>query len=294
MKNMNYQGVLIRPPSESNSLIFQVTLGCTDNRCIFCPAYKEKQFKIKDLNQIEKEIVNASKVYPDTRRIFLADGDAIAVPHEKLIRIFELILKHFPKLTRISIYGSIKSLDDKPVNGLIELKKRKLGTIYLGFETGDEEVYKFTKKHGTAEKNVETCLKVKEAGITVNTTVILGLGGKKLSWQHAVNTAKILNRAQPDQIAALTLMIAPNTALYKLAKEKKFEELNKFEYLQELKLLIENMDNFRCLFFSNHASNYYQINSRFPKDKPSILEGLNEVIQNKDDKSLTPEIFRGL
>ena len=291
---MNYQGVLIRPPSESNSLIFQVTLGCTDNRCIFCPAYKEKQFKIKDLNQIEKEIVNVSKVYPYTRRIFLADGDAIAIPYEKLIKIFELILKHFPKLTRISIYGSIKSLDDKSVNDLIELKKRKLGTIYLGFETGDEEVYKFTKKHGTAEKNIETCLKVKEANITVNTTVILGLGGKKLSKQHAINTAKILNRAQPDQIAALTLMIAPNTTLYKLAKEKKFEELNKFEYLQELKLLIENMDNFRCLFFSNHASNYYQINSRFPKDKPSILKELNEVIQNKDDKSLTPEIFRGL
>jgi radical SAM superfamily enzyme YgiQ (UPF0313 family) len=291
---MDYEGVLIRPPSEANSLIFQVTLGCTDNGCIFCPAYKEKKFKIRDLGLIEKEIREASREYPGTRRIFLADGDAISVPREKLERIFELLLKNFPMLSRISLYGSIKSLEGKSVGELKALKERKLGTVYLGFETGDEEVYRFTKKYGTAEKNIETCLKVKEAGITANVTVILGLGGKRLSSQHAVNTAGILNRARPDQVAALTLMIAPNTALYGLAKRGEFQELDKFGYLRELKLLIENMEDFRCLFFSNHASNYYRLSSRFPKDKPSVLKELDEIIRNEDGGALAPESLRGL
>ncbi|MCB4792868.1 MAG: radical SAM protein [Elusimicrobia bacterium] len=291
---LDYEGIVIRPPSEAESLIIQITLGCSDNRCIFCPAYKEKYFRIKDLHVIEKEIIKASKYYPDTRRLFFADGDAVTIKQEELIKIFETALRSFPKLTRISLYGSIKSLKAKSVNDLIELKKRKLNLIYLGFETGDQEVYKLINKYGSPLENLETCLKLKEAGIKVNTTVILGLGGKKLSCQNAVNTAKLLNNSRPDQIAALTLMIAKNTPLYAMEKQGIFKPLEGFEFIEELNNLIKNMDDFNCLFFSNHASNYFPIQARFPKDKPYVLKELNGILTRKDKNILAPEWQRGL
>ncbi len=289
-----YIGTVIRPPSEADSLIFQVTLGCTDNSCIFCPAYKDKSFKVKDLNIITSEMTAMSKRDPDVRKIFLADGDAIAIPQDVLKRISETALKQFPKLTKISVYGSIKSLQNKSVNDLKELKDRKLGVVYLGFETGDKQVYDFIRKFGSPEGNVETCLKVKEAGLKTNVTVILGLGGKKYSRQHAINTAKILNLAQPHQIAALTLMIAPNTPLYSMLKRGEFEQLEDFDFLKELHLLIKNLEDFKCLFFSNHASNYYPINARFPRDKETILNEMDKVIQSGSKKALKPEFLRGL
>ncbi|OGS21068.1 MAG: hypothetical protein A2252_04020 [Elusimicrobia bacterium RIFOXYA2_FULL_39_19] len=291
---LDYEGTVIRPPSEADSLILQVTLGCTDNSCIFCPAYKEKKYKVKDFALIERDIKRAAKAMPDTRRIFLADGDAIAMEQQEFIKILDLLNENFPKLSRIAVYGSIKSLENKTVTDLKEFKNKKLGVIYLGFETGDAEVYKMIIKYGTPQVNIATCLKVKESGIKTNVTVILGLGGKKYTTQHAVNTAKILSIARPDQIAALTLMIAPGTPLLSMQKRKEFEELNNFEFLEELKTLIENMEDFKCLFFSNHASNYYPINARFPKDKPQIVAELAEILKSKDKKHLRPDFSRGL
>jgi radical SAM superfamily enzyme YgiQ (UPF0313 family) len=291
---INYEGTVIRPPSEAESLIFQVTLGCTDNGCIFCPAYKDKKYKVKNIEIIKKEIEKASQYYLETRKIFLADGDAISIEQNTLLEIFDCLLKYFPKLTRISLYGSVKSLKNKSVSDLKELKKRKLGLVYLGFETGDEEVYKLICKYGSPQGNIDTCLKVKEAGIKTNVTVILGLGGRKLSEQHALNTAKILNAAQPDQIAALTLMIVENAPIYNMNKSGSFIQLTDFEFLHELYTIIKNMQDFRCLFFSNHASNYFPIQARFPHDKTGILKSLEEALRNKDKNTLKPEWQRGL
>jgi len=289
-----YIGTVIRPPSEANSLILQVTLGCSDNRCTFCPAYKDKPFRIKDTGQIEAEISRVSKMYPDTRRIFLADGDAIIIPHKKLKEILSLLIKNFSRLSRVSCYGSIKSLESKTVGELAEYKELKLGTVYMGFETGDEEVYRQIKKYGSPQGNVEACKKLKAAGITVNVTVIAGLGGKALSAEHAVNTAKILNLAQPDQIAVLTLMIAPGTPLFDMAKKGLFEELDDFAILSETKLMIERIEDFKCQFFANHASNYYPIAARFPKDKASVLKGLRSVLNGRRKEMLIPDYLRGL
>src|SRR3989339_207787 len=291
---LDYQGNMIRPPSEADSLILQVTLGCTDNHCIFCPAYKDKKFKVKDFSRIEKDIITAARVLPETRRIFLADGDAIAAPQEALLKILDLLNEKFPKLSRVGVYGSIKSVETKTPEALAQLKSRKLGLIYLGFETGDPEVYKMINKYGSPRGNIETCLKVKEAGIKTNVTVILGLGGSKYSKQHAINTAKILNQAQPEQIAALTLMIIKEAPIYKMLKSGEFGELDSFGMLEELKNLIENLGDFRCLFFSNHASNYYPVNARFPTDKKQVLEDIAFIIKNRDNDALRPEYTRGL
>lgn len=293
-EDLNYQGIVIRPPSEADSLILQITLGCSDNNCIFCPAYKDKKFQIKNISQIEKEIKKASQLYPHTRRIFFADGDAVIIEQEELLRILDMTVDNFPELSRIGAYGSIKSLENKSVLQLKELKEKKLGIIYLGIETGDPEVYGIIRKYGSPEKNIETCIKVKAAGIKLNSTVVLGLGGKELSVQHAINTAKVLNKAKPDQVAALTLMIVEGTAIYNMEKRGAFCQLDRFEMLRELYLLIKNMDDFKCLFFSNHASNYFPVKARFPRDKESILAELDSIIKHKKDNYLTPDQLRGL
>jgi radical SAM superfamily enzyme YgiQ (UPF0313 family) len=289
-----YQGTVIRPPSEANSLIIQITLGCSDNGCTFCPAYKDKTFTIKNINEIEDEIKYLAEKYPLTRRIFFADGDAITIGQDKLKQIFELTNKHFPYLSRIALYGSIKSLKPKSVEDLQELKKLKLGLVYLGFETGSDDVYDRINKFGSPAENVEACLKIKAAGIKTNVTVILGLGGKEFTEKHAIRTAKILSVAKPDQIAALTLMLAPGTKLHDMSLTGKFIELNDFEFLVELKTMIETMEDFRCQFFSNHASNFYQIAARFPSQKPQVLEELDHILKTKNPGLLTPNFLRGL
>ena len=289
-----YTGTVIRPPSEAESLILQITLGCSDNSCVFCPAYKDKKFKVKGLGQIEKEIKRAAALCPGARRIFFADGDAIAMEQRALKGVFELVNYHFPGLTRVGIYGSAKSLEKKSVEDLGALKLLKLKTVYLGFETGDKEVYKMICKYGSPGSNAAACLKLKQAGITTNVTIILGLGGKEMSRQHALNTARLLNESRPDQIAALTLMIAEGTKLHDRLGSGDFKPLSDFEYLEELKLLIEHLDNFRCQFFANHASNYFPVRARFPKDKPAVLESLERALENRGKGGLTPEYLRNL
>ncbi|MCL2390146.1 MAG: radical SAM protein [Endomicrobia bacterium] len=291
---LNYEGTVIRPPSEANSLIFQITLGCSDNSCIFCPAYKDKPFRIKPLDVIFKEIDFASNKYPGVRKVFLADGDALIMPQNQLIAVFDRILEKFKEVRRISLYASNKSVAAKSVEELKELKKRKMSVAYIGFETGDSVVYKMISKYGCPEDNVKSVNKFKEASIKSNVTVILGLGGKKHTYAHAVNTAKILNESKPEQIAALTLMVAKNTPLFEMIKKGEFEPLDDFESLEELKIILEHLEDFPCLFFSNHASNYVPIEARLPKDKEKTLKILNDILKRKDKSDLKPDFLRGL
>ncbi|MDD5021331.1 MAG: radical SAM protein [Endomicrobiaceae bacterium] len=291
---LNYQGTVIRPPSEANSLILQVTLGCSDNSCIFCPAYKDKKFKIKSIEEIERDIKTAYQYYPDIRKIFLADGDALIIPQKDLLIILNKILETFPAVIRISMYASVKSIELKTVEELKQLQSKKMSLVYVGFETGDKDVYQLIRKYGSPQKNVESILKLKQAGIKSNVTIILGLGGQRFSFQHAKNTADILNRSQPEQIAALTLMVAGNTPLYNMCKLKQFRLLKDFDVLKELKILLENLQDFKCLFFANHASNYIPISARFPKERQNLISMLNKIIINCNKKALKKDFARGL
>lgn len=291
---LNYYGTVIRPPSEADSLILQVTLGCSDNSCIFCPAYKDKKFKIKNIKEIEKDIATAAAYYPETRRVFLADGDALIIEQKDLLAIFDKIIAAFPLVSRISMYASVKSVELKTVDELKQLQSKKMSLVYMGFETGDEDVYKFTRKYGSAQKNIETVLKLKQAGIKSNVTVILGLGGEKFSLKHAENTAAVLNKARPEQIAALTLMIVKNTPLYEICRLKQFRMPGEFAILKELKVLLENMMDFKCLFFSNHASNYVPVSARFPKDRKKVINILDKIITQSDKRLLRNENLRNL
>jgi radical SAM superfamily enzyme YgiQ (UPF0313 family) len=291
---MKYEGLVIRPPSEADSLILQVTVGCSHNKCTFCPAYKAKRFRIKSFGEIRDDIDEASIHAQHLRRVFLADGDALIIPQQRLLEIINYLSEKFPKLTRIGIYGNAKSILKKSIEQLKELKENKLSFIYLGIESGDEETLKNVRKGITYEKMVEAAKRVKEASIKLSVTVLLGLAGTERSAIHAKETARILTDIQPDYIGALTLMIPPEAPLYSMLEEGKFELPSPFELLQELKIMIAESDLHNCLFFSNHASNYLSVKARLPRDKISSLKLIDEVLSSGDGALLKPEYLRAL
>ena len=292
---MEFEGIVIRPPSEAESLILQVSLGCSHNRCTFCPTYKGRRFRIKDLEAIKAEIDEAA-AYGPFRKVFLADGDALIIPQPKLKAILEYLQGKIPGLRRVGIYGNAKSILRKSVEELKELKERKLGIVYLGVETGDEELLKKIQKGATSHQMVEAGRRVKEAGITLSATVLLGLAGvdPEKAHQHALETARVLSDIDPDFASALTLMVVPGTPLYDEMRAGRFRVPSPFQLLEELGTLLANANFSRCYFTSNHASNYLPIKARMPKDKDAVVRLIHQVVSSRDSSRLRPEFLRGL
>lgn len=293
---MNYEGRIIRPPSEADSLILQVTVGCSHNRCTFCPAFKDKKFRIKTLDAVRRDIEQALTYNgaQTVRRVFLCDGDPLIIPQDRLIDILDAINKAFPRLQRIGIYGNAKSVLRKSTTDLAELKKRRLGIVYLGLESGDPVTLERICKGATVDQMVEAGVKVRHAGIKLNVTVLLGIAGTERSCIHAVETMRVLNRMKPNHIGALTLMVVPGTQLYNEMKKGDFVVPGKFELVRELRDMIAESELENCLFFSNHASNYFPVQARLPKDKETILQQLDFVLSSRSDKHLRKEFMRGL
>ncbi|MDI6741282.1 MAG: radical SAM protein [Smithella sp.] len=290
---MDYEGLIIRPPSEAYSLLLQVTLGCSHNKCTFCGTYRQKKFKIKPFEKIKKDIEEA-RSFSDVSRVFLCDGDALIIPQPRLIEIFELINRNLPDIERIGSYANAKSILRKSVDELKELKALGLDIIYLGVETGNVELLKKIHKGATYEQMVEAGRRVKEAGIGLSVTVLLGLGGIEESIEHALDTAKILGDIDPDYVGALTLMLVPETELYEDYQAGRFVLPDKFGFIRELYLMIEKSSFTNCYFTSNHASNYLSVKARLPREKEKILKMISSVIHQKDMSLIRPEYLRGL
>jgi radical SAM superfamily enzyme YgiQ (UPF0313 family) len=210
---MDYEGLIIRPPSEANSLLLQLTTGCSHNKCTFCGTYRQKKFRIKLLDIIKDDLAEAG-AYGSIDKVFLCDGDALIIPQVRLEEILTLINANICNIKRIGTYANAKSILRKSVDDLKKLKKLGLKIIYLGVETGNRELLKKIEKGVTYDQVVEACRRVKEAGIMLSVTVILGLGGTEKSIDHATDTAKILSDIDPDYVGALTLMFVPQTPLY--------------------------------------------------------------------------------
>ena len=291
---MNYEGVVIRPPSEANSLILQVTVGCSHNRCTFCPAYKAKRFRIKSLDTIMSDIDEASTYSPPYRRVFLADGDALIIPQDKLLAITRYLNEKFPTLQRIGIYGNAKSILRKSIDQLKALKADKLNIVYLGIESGDNETLQQISKGTTHNQLVEAAKRVKTAGMKLSVTVLLGIAGVERSTIHALETAKLLTEIQPDYVGALTLMLQPEAPLSRLVEEDQFTLPSPFQLLQELRTMIAESDLHSCLFFSNHASNYLPIRARLPKEKDKSVKLIDDVLNSGNLSMLKPEHLRAL
>ena len=281
-----YDYPLYRPPSEAYSLIIQATLGCSQNKCTFCSMYKSKKFTIKPLEQIKKEIDFFRIYVKKAERIFLADGDALIMPMKILKEIFIYINEKFPEAERISLYGSPKSILLKTPEELLELKNLGLGLIYLGVESGSDKILSSVKKGVSREEIITAGKKVKKVGIPLSVTAIAGLGGKENSIEHAVETASLISEINPDYFGVLTLMLEEGTELLEEYKKGNFIPLSSSEILEETKLMIKNINvKEKCIFRSNHASNYVSLKGTLPYGKENILKTIDYALKNNEIKS---------
>lgn len=289
---MHYIGNVIRPPSEANSIILQVTTGCSHNKCTFCGAYKEQPFSIKDEATVLADLEFAKTHCKRQKRLFLADGDVLILSHKRLLTLLTDIRKYLPWVNKVSLYGSAKAVRSKSVEQLKELKSLGLDRVYLGLESGCDEVLESVSKYDSADGMIGAAQAVREAGLFLSVTALLGLGGSRLSHQHAVDTAKVLSAMKPNQIAVLTLMILENTPLYKDIQRGEFEMISAVETLKELHLLVENIEGVRCQFHANHASTYLPLAGRLPKDREILLEQISMCLNGSID--IVPEHRRAL
>ncbi len=292
---MRYEGNVFRPPSEARSYILQCTVGCTHNRCTFCAMYKDKKYHVRPMADIKEDIKMAKRYYHDVEKVFLADGDALAMETTDLIEILEELYKTFPSLHHVGIYASPDSIIAKQIAELTALKAAGLTIAYLGVETGDPDLLQDIRKGVTYDEMVEAGKQIRRAGILLSVTVLLGLAGRTpQAVLHAVNTAKILNEMNPDYIGALTLMLVPRTELYRRMEKGEFELPGPFEVLDEMRILIGHLEVSGTEFRSNHASNYLPIKGRLPEDKDKMLALINEIINKNDRSYLRPDYMRAL
>ena len=291
-EEMHYEGNCIRPPSEAFSILLQVTVGCSHNKCTFCGTYKDKRFRIKDDSMILGDILFASKHMKRQDRVFLMDGDALIIPQKRLMWILDRIKEHLPWVRRVGAYANAKSIKMKTSEQLKDLKKNGLGILYLGVETGDEELLKKIRKGSSPQHLINMGRKVREAGIKLSVTVLLGIAGRERSLEHAKATGKLLSGMDPNYVGALTVMLLPGTPLHEEFQNGTFEVPTEKELLLELREMIAYTNLSRGLFFSNHASNYLPIKARLPKGKQVALDQIDSAL--KGEIALRPEWMRAL
>lgn len=289
---IRYSEPVYRPPSEASSLILQVTEGCSNNTCLFCYMYRDKEFRVKPWERVRAEIDEAAGLVPHARRIFLADGDAFVLPTKSLERILEHLYTSFPQLQRVTAYATPQNLLKKSVEEMRLLCGRGLRMLYYGVETGDAELLEKIHKGSTPDEMITGCRRAIEAGFKLSITVILGLGGKSLSLRHARNTAALLNAIQPRYVSALTLVLGPCEEEYRAAMGPDFAFNSPLDDVVELRELVANLETDRCIFRSNHASNYLALAGTLMGDKAKLLAEIDRAIRNPD--ALRAEWMRGL
>ena len=289
---MHYEGNIIRPPSEANSILLQITVGCSRNKCTFCGAYKGERFRIKPDSVIMDDIAFAATYCRRQRRIFLCDGDGLIVPQKRLLNILQEIERQLPWVTRVGAYANCKSLKMKTIDELKTLKAHGLGILYMGLETGDDVTLKKINKGAASEEMIQMGKKARAAGIKLSITVLLGIAGKSRSDIHARETGRVLTAIDPEYVGALTLMLIPGTPLYQDYRDGKFFLLEPDDMLNELKTMIEATELSKGLFHANHASNYLPIKATLPKDKAKTLSLIDEALAGKIN--LKPEFLRAL
>ena len=289
---MNYDGIIIRPPSEAHSILLQVTTGCSHNQCTFCGAYKEKRFSIKPESTIDEDLVYAAHHFQETRQLFLCDGDALIIPQERLLNILHKIKQHLPWVRRVSTYANAKSISRKSDTELRDLRKAGVRLLHMGLESGHDETLDYMKKWGDSAFIVDQGKRVRAADIGLFVTVLLGLGGVKNSQQHALKTGKALTAMDPNYVGTLSLMLLENTPLYKKFLSGEFVLPDPIDLLKELRVMLANTNLTHGLFFSNHASNYLPIRARLPNHKQDVLRKIDAAING--DIPLRPEWTRGL
>ena len=291
---MDYVGSIYRPPSEANSLLVQVTVGCSHNQCTYCAMYRDKRFRAKSWDIVDSDIREAAGIGPRFRRVFLCDGDALILSTDRLRQVLRSIREHLPWVERVSVYGDTRSVLRKTVEELRELRELGLGMVYHGVESGDDDVLEAIQKGGTREQVVLTAQRLRQAGIRHSVIVMLGLGGVEGSHKHALSTASLLSEIDPPYVGVLTTTIVPGTPLHAAERRGEFVLPSKFQMLGELLTIVENAKLTGCRFSSNHASNYLPVRCTMPQDREDVLRALRAVVEAGDEGLLRPEWARGL
>jgi radical SAM superfamily enzyme YgiQ (UPF0313 family) len=289
---MHYEGNIIRPPSEANSILLQVTVGCSRNKCTFCGTYRGERFRIKTDAIILEDIEFAARHCKRQRRVFLCDGDALIIPQRRLIKILKEIKNQLPWVTRVGAYANAKSLQMKSDEELQELNSHGLGILYMGLETGDDVTLKRINKGATSDTMIQMGQKARSAGFKLSITVLLGIAGRERSPEHARETGRVLSAIDPEYVGALSLMLIPGTPLYQDFKDGRFSLIEPTEMLQELRTMFAHTNLTRGLFHANHASNYLPIKARLPRDKDVTLELIDEALAGR--VALKPDYLRAL
>lgn len=291
---MRYEGSIYRPPSEADSYLLQVTVGCSHNQCTFCAMYKDKSYRIRDLEEVKADIQMAKACYGDLTDVFLCDGDAIAVDTPLLLEIAAELNKAFPSLSSISCYAGPRSTLNKSLEELRALRAAGIDKVYLGMETGDDRLLQAIRKGVTAAEMLQAGQNLVEAGFKLSVTVLLGLAGKgPRSREHAIHSAEMINAMRPRWLAALTLSLAPGTPLYREAQEGRFQLPDPFETLEEMRTLIEHLTADHLIFRSNHVSNYLTVKGELQKDRQKMLDQISQVLETRDRNALRREDMRG-
>ncbi|WP_432666985.1 radical SAM protein [Wukongibacter baidiensis] len=287
---IRYEGVVYRPPSEFDSIIIQATLGCPHNKCNFCNMYKGRKFRIRTVKEIKEDLLLAKQYYGNAlNKIFFSDGNTILMKTKDLLEILNYANELFPDLERITMYGSSQYINLKSLDELKALNRAGLTRLHSGMESGDDEVLKFINKGVNSKEAIKAGKLIKEAGITLSLYYIVGVGGLKLSNQHAISSAKVLNEINPDFIRFRTFMPLKNTPMYEMYKENKFHLLSPHEALKETKLLVENLEGISSTLVSDHMSNHWDVSGRLPEDKDHMLSEIDYALSLDISNFRSPE-----
>ena len=276
---MHYSGAVYRPPSEARSLIVQCTLGCSHNKCAFCTMYKYKKFSINPIEQVLSDLDEARAYGRYIEKIFSADGDALILPMDYLLTVLDYIRDHFPTCKRVAAYATAKAIMRKTDDELRTLREHGLGIVYIGLESGNEELLKKFCKGVTAEEIVLNAIRCKQAGIATSVTAINGMAGANGDWQaHAIDTAKAVSRMKPDYIAFLTLRVYSGTPLHDWIASGEFKMMEPPELMRETRLFLEHIDSEGSVFRSNHASNYLPLAGTLNRDREALIARIDAAI----------------
>ncbi|MFC3151620.1 radical SAM protein [Litoribrevibacter euphylliae] len=293
---IDYIEPVFRPPSEAKSLILQVTNGCSWNNCTFCEMYTapQKKFRVKPVEELDAELERMVKAMPYLARIFLADGDAMTLSYRRLKEVLECIRKHYPNIERVTAYCLPRNLKNKTVEQLQELRDLGLTMVYVGCESGDDTVLEKVQKGESYESSKEALLKLKAAGIQSSVMILNGLGGRKYSEQHAINSAKLMNETQPEFVSTLVVSFPMGEQRFREGFGGEFEPLTQEDLFQEIRTLLANLELDNTVFRSDHASNYLVLKGTLGADKQRLLDKVDTAINQPGIIPLRQEWQRGL
>ena len=290
---INYSFPLYRPPGEADNIIIQATYGCSHNNCTFCSMYKTKKYQVREIEDIFKEIDILANIHPDANKVFLADGDALSLPTDYLVKVLQYLKRSFPKLSRVSVYATAQNVLEKSEVELNLLYENKLNLIYYGIETGNDDLLKKINKGVTASQIIESLNKASKVNIKISATVILGIGGEAYTNAHIKDTAAIINNTTVNYLSTLQLGLEEDVRERFLKHFDHFKMLNDYQVLDEQKRFLELLSpTNKVIFRSNHASNALHLAGTLPKDTARLLEEIKLALAIGEG-ALVPNRFRG-